>query len=72
MTEKEAKKKWCPLSSHNTRDCIRCDGDNPSLIYTGPGKGLPEHVCIAAACMMWRWFDTKKTEGYCGLGGKLK
>ena len=26
--------------------------------------------CKADVCMMWRWFESAKEEGYCGLAGK--
>jgi hypothetical protein len=64
MTEKEAKKKWCPFSSSDTRHCIQSEGDNPSIIYVGPGKGLPKNVCIASACMMWRGETTEDCEAF--------
>lgn len=26
--------------------------------------------CQGTMCMMWRWLDEAKTQGYCGLAGK--
>lgn len=26
-------------------------------------------MCQGAMCMMWRWADDSKEEGYCGLAG---
>ncbi len=28
-------------------------------------------MCQVTMCMMWRWADEKKEEGYCGLAGSV-
>lgn len=43
-TEEEAKTKWCPLS--------------PTAGPPGPGHG--ETYCIAADCMLWRWYEEER------------
>lgn len=77
MTEAEAKMKWCPMVRNVKYDF----SDNPRLTHNLDG------TCVASHCMMWRWdlganpgYDKKigapmmldnKTEGHCGLAGKL-
>ena len=70
MTEKEAKKKWCPMIR------FQIGLDNAAwqgVAYTNRGEEMrpPESVrCITSECMMWRWYTLDKEEGYCGLGGE--
>ena len=71
MTEDEARKKWCPFA--------RIHGGyasfNRSKIRL---ENIPQSLCIASDCMMWRWGDIKYEgptgegiqHGYCGLAGK--
>jgi hypothetical protein len=67
MTEEEAKTKWCPMVRFQI-------GTNDATwqgnAYTNRGEVLspPESVmCIASDCMMWRWWDSNKYSGRCGL-----
>jgi len=71
LTEKEARRKWCPQTSYA-----------PS-----PGEEIPNFArCIASDCMAWRWAKDEKrmldddgdpigfgrgiVGGYCGFAGK--
>lgn len=66
MTLDEAKKLWCPFVREE-------------ILPGKPFNGQPN--CIASECMAWRWItentpdgrgiQASKTEGYCGLAGKL-
>jgi hypothetical protein len=69
MTEREARERWCPMVRmvHEAED----EGSSYNRLkdrestYSNP-LGCN---CIASNCMMWRW-NSAKTAGYCGLGGK--
>jgi hypothetical protein len=75
-TEKEAKKKWCPMAKETAFGV-------GSFNKTSDGKPVTSCNCIASECMMWRWRETVLTQGttipmpqgnpsgYCGLAGKL-
>jgi hypothetical protein len=52
--ETEAKKTWCPFVQ------ITAIGTADSMNY---------HTCIGSDCMMWRWTDIGKKNGFCGLVG---
>lgn len=53
MTQDEAKEKFCPF--------VR-----PEYLAGKPFTGRP--LCIASACMAWRWRDyPKRDHGYCGM-----
>lgn len=58
MTTEEARKNmFCPLTK--IADPMK---KSHSSIRTAQ--------CKADKCMMWRWFDSQKAEGYCGLAGR--
>ncbi len=75
-TEKEAKKKCCPM----VRTHIAVNRDyygNETAIGPAVNKLSVRAYCIASACMMWRWCDKRDVKGgqrisfagYCGLSG---
>lgn len=68
MTEEEAKTKWCPFARQDTRGGVTSYGGEGSSTY--PVKCM----CIASACMAWRWefkkADGTGTIGFCGLAGR--
>jgi hypothetical protein len=89
MTEKEAKEKWCPHALSFGR-LIQPSASGETVVGSGPQNrgyqmGGPLHncMCIASACMAWRWNgqqtivrnDVEPQEifttrfGYCGLAG---
>jgi|LakMenEpi03Aug12_release.lakeMendotaPanAssembly.Ray.scaffolds.fasta_scaffold742957_2 hypothetical protein len=49
MTEEDAKQKWCPF----TRAMAASVSTSPNRLVDGaPHRGS---MCIASACMAWRW-----------------
>lgn len=78
MTEDEAKTKWCPFVR-----LVAADQEQEKLVYSGnrlldPDSGkihTKGALCIASACMAWRWDIDKNRagpdvdHGYCGLAG---
>lgn len=50
MTEDEAKTKWCPFAR-------RLFDWNEETSYNRRKDDTPGSLCIASACMAWRWFD---------------
>lgn len=58
LTEKEAKKKFCPFTF--------CAPADRSPTGEGITKGGPWH-CIASECMAWRWMIHSERKGICGL-----
>jgi hypothetical protein len=77
MTEEDAKQKWCPF----TRAMAASVGTSANRLLNGaPHRGS---MCIASACMAWRWnvptysgrYGETPTgqdpiEGHCGLAGR--
>lgn len=77
MTEKEAKRKWCPF----VRVFETKDGDQWS---NRPDAGFASDAyCMGSGCMAWRWSvvtnkhgdrvrsdETDTPVGYCGLASK--
>jgi hypothetical protein len=72
-TEDEAREKWCPEA--------RTLNINMEVNYNRfcSGEIEKETLCIASACMMWRWGNAvgidnegneHKIAGYCGKSGK--
>jgi hypothetical protein len=62
MTEDEARKKWCPMGRHS----FTTHRGEASV-----NRPVELSLCIASACMMWRWDDVFDLEsGYCGLAGE--
>jgi hypothetical protein len=60
LTEEEARKKWCPN--------VRLNGGGAPFNRFNDGDDPPGALCMASACMSWRWWDGGY--GYCGLAGK--
>lgn len=88
MTEDEAKKKWCPfarvIGDLDENAAANRWPEDDSKMWAGP-NGNPHSLCIASACMAWRWITIKEEPseghplgisivhgGYCGLAGTLK
>jgi hypothetical protein len=70
LTEAHAKTKWCPHARTYVSADILVSANRRG---TGPD---PECLCLASACMAWRWEGYRKpvdreTEGrgYCGAFG---
>lgn len=66
MTEDEARKKWCPF----VRTGLTAGMAVNRHVSDTPGgvEGVwDETRCIASDCMMWRWKDAEKDNGFCGL-----
>lgn len=66
MTEKEAKKKWCPFSvtgAYTDRGPMTAVSVNRD-----PRPEVSEScLCLVSKCMAWRWSDFEMSDGYCGL-----
>lgn len=62
MDEQEAITKWCPMARVYSSDGA----------YNKEGVCLAHgSTCIASECMMWRWYNSQKATGHCGLGGVM-
>ena len=73
MTEQEARTKWCPMVRIGRNRYISL----PDILSD-------KCKCIASGCMMWRWVPAGeyidgdrlvhqwRTDGYCGIGGKIR
>ena len=80
MSPETAKKKWCPQSRvvsateiDPDRPLVRQnDGAHNRIRINGTGGKtiLGNAPCIADECMMWRWTDSDKDDGFCGLAGR--
>ena len=78
MTEEEAKKQWCPFARVVLDWSVLAGGQTVIGPFNSDCADKNETfesdartLCIASACMAWRWWGgTKKAEGYCGLAGK--
>ena len=70
MTEKEAKKKWCPFARVGDDDGVTYNRWRPLW----GDKPFKTTACIGSRCMAWRWTvssrDTPTSEGHCGLAGR--
>lgn len=69
MTEDEAKTKWCPFAQ-----TVISDGNAGNrLSYGTPrfsvGEITADTRCLGSGCMAWRWQN--RTDGHCGLAGRL-
>ncbi len=58
LTEKEARKKWCPFA--RTIDGYPGDGANVQGYAASANRGMPDKTmaslnCAASDCMAWRW-----------------
>lgn len=66
MTEKEARKKWCPFA--------RVADGEPAVAVNRPEPYGDVPKCLGTFCMMWRWRVTRQQasggapeDGFCGL-----
>ena len=73
VTEKEAKKLWCPAARVSDAGL-----GNRYPMVDDLASGMAFARCIARGCMYWRWGDEKKQvlprddehrRGYCGVAG---
>jgi hypothetical protein len=68
LTEDEAKTKWCPLARATNL------GDLPVSVNRRGNAPDTDCLCIASACMAWRFVPgtgyEPATVGYCGAFGK--
>lgn len=56
ITEEEAKTKWCPMVRTHIVNVKDYYGDTTAA-GSAVNKCTKRSVCIASACMMWRWVD---------------
>lgn len=67
MTEDEAKTKWCPhvAAAIATKADVKFAGNRTVNAENGGGiVAAPAHaLCIASACMAWRWRVTRPQIG---------
>ncbi len=56
MTEDEAKTKWCP----HARSLVTLNGENGAIAVCSGNRFEGDNVvvCLASACMAWRWLPT--------------
>lgn len=64
MKEEEVKKKYCPLYGCAVLIATSCSTKN---LEPFKEKMANQILCSASDCMMWKWFDSNKTQGRCGL-----
>jgi len=66
LTKGQAKRLWCPFAH------IPGSPKSPGAIGNRSQKGEPPKgtMCLADACMFWRWADAAKDRGYCGHVGR--
>lgn len=74
MTENEAKTKWCPQVRAINEDFENDQASNRTEQAEAPsGWDCPAYLCIASACMAWRWklndHGHSMNLGWCGLAG---
>lgn len=76
LREDEAKTKWCPFA--RTFDGVQTETIAAAASVSRQNDGSPFKpcLCIASACMAWRWIerlenqDLEDIRGYCGLAGR--
>lgn len=66
----EARRKWCPMVRFSQPVT---NGRSGTIVGAAAGnvhefEGSERALCVASACMMWRWTNDGRT-GYCGLAG---
>ena len=70
MTEDYAKTKWCPFARTyaTTLNYRRSEISGVATTNRELG-GVPDAgcMCIASACMAWRWRTNAEKDGLCGL-----
>ena len=62
MTEDEAKTKWCPFArpgSVRPEECGEVRGNRMMQGEVDTGA-----LCVASACMSWRWSEAKRTAAF--------
>ena len=68
MTEEEAKTKWCPFSRVIAQDrgrLVQGSAAPNRINWIGEESEAPVgSLCIASACMAWRWHEAARTEAY--------
>lgn len=65
MTEAEAKTKWCPFA--RSYDYVT-GAEIPVPLNRDTTGGPDVHcLCLASACMAWRWHLESGKSGDCGL-----
>lgn len=90
LSEADAKTKWCPMTRQlGTLSIRELPSEKEGIVSMGSqnrgyqmGRALPNCMCLASDCMMWRWVRTNikdadgnitvpsdDTHGYCGLAG---
>lgn len=70
VTPEEAKKLWCPHVRCECRESVQADSASNCLTPTKAGNqhNVPLWAtCVSTRCMMWRWYDSEHTKGFCGL-----
>ena len=78
MTEKEAKKKWCPFS--RALEISAYSNNTASINRTDSGESHPSCMCLGDKCACWKWdidegfdrddfsiYTQSKDSGSCGL-----
>ena len=62
LTEEQARQKWCPFATTTSLSGGR--------IFDTRGESKGFTLCIASACMAWRWVNPNTSSlGFCGLAG---
>ncbi|MBN1433849.1 hypothetical protein JW921_03760 [Candidatus Fermentibacterales bacterium] len=70
MSEREARKKWCPFSMCALREASTTGSGSSTQVTVNRGHDL-DNLCVGSACMAWRWVGEGKRVGYCGLASGL-
>ncbi len=76
LTEKEARKKWCPFARVTDTGCATNRHAGRKKRPDGKVSILRSNaMCIASECMAWRTgllecFEDMDDLGYCGIAGK--
>lgn len=58
------------MTPEKARNNMFCPLTNIADKRTNAPSSHRSDQCKADGCMMWRWFDSQKIEGYCGLAGR--
>ncbi|MEG3638919.1 hypothetical protein [Magnetococcus sp. PR-3] len=71
-TPEEAQRHWCPfVRLYNPKE-TGASGYNWLHIEGRDASAMDwrDTSCKGELCMAWRWLDTAKQRGYCGMAGK--